>query len=88
MFKKIIFKKAFDFWVLYRTFVNTINKPKYPTMTEREYRIRLVALFDQLHYTVIYEDELIKNRPKRELYELRDSILDEIIHIRNLGISR
>ena len=57
-------------------------------MTERDYRVRLSALFDQLHYTVIYEEELIKSRSKRELYELRDRILDEIIYIRNLGIRR
>lgn len=58
-------------------------------MTERELRIRLNSLFTQLHYSVIYESDILKNINKRGLYDLRDNILDEIIYIeRRLGIRK
>ena len=58
-------------------------------MTERQLRIRLNSLFTQLHYSVIYESDILKNINKRGLYDLRDNILDEIIYIeRRLGIRK
>lgn len=58
-------------------------------MTEQELRKRLKALFDQLHYTVIYEKEILNRISKRMLNDFRDKILDEIIHIqRHLGLRK
>ena len=49
--------------------------------------VRLNSLFKQLHFTVIYETELIEHKSLRELLMLRDAILDEIIVLqRKLGL--
>ena len=59
-------------------------------MDEKERRsseIRLKSLFQQLHFTVIYDEELIRDVGLRELRILQDKILDEIIfHQRVLGL--
>ena len=49
--------------------------------------IRLNSLFKQLHFTVIYETELIEHKGLRAILILRDAILDEIIVLqRKLGL--
>ena len=58
-------------------------------MNKNELTIRLQSLFIQIHYTVIYEKELLKDMSKRQLNDFRDKILDEIIFIqRQLGIRK
>jgi hypothetical protein len=58
-------------------------------MTEKQLRIRLNGLFTQLHYSVIYEKEILQDTTQRGIYDLRDKILDEIIFIqRQLGIRK
>ena len=58
-------------------------------MTERQLRIRLNGLFIQLHYSEIYEKEILQDITQRGIYDLRDKILDEIIYIqRQLGIRK
>ena len=59
------------------------------TMTEKQLRIRLNGLFIQLHYSVIYEKEILQDITQRGIHDLRDKILDEIIYIqRQLGIRK
>ena len=49
--------------------------------------IRLNSLFKQLHFTVIYETEIVEHKGLRALFILRDAILDEIIVLqRKLGL--
>ena len=48
-------------------------------MTERELWVRRISLYKQIHATVIYEDEMLLDISIRELYTMRDNILDEII---------
>jgi hypothetical protein len=59
-------------------------------MDEKERRnseIRLQSLFVQIHFTVIYGEEITKDVGLRELLILQDKILDEIIfHQRILGL--
>ena len=59
-------------------------------MDEKEHRnseIRLKSLFVQLHFTVIHDEELIRDVGLRKLRLLQDQILDEIIfHQRLLGL--
>lgn len=50
-------------------------------MTEKQLRIRLDGRFTQLHYSVIYEKEILQDTTQRGIYDLRDKILDEIIFI-------
>lgn len=58
-------------------------------MTERQLRIRLNSLFTQLHFTVIYESDILRASTMQGLYDLRDRILDEIIFTeRQLGIRK
>lgn len=58
-------------------------------MTEKQLRIRLDGRFTQLHYSVIYEKEILQDTTQRGIYDLRDKILDEIIFIqRQLGIRK
>ncbi len=59
-------------------------------MDEKERRsseIRLKSLFQQMHFTVIYEKELIEQKDFHTIYVMRDAILDEIIMTqRKLGL--
>jgi hypothetical protein len=59
-------------------------------MDEKQRRvaeIRLNSLFKQIHFTVIYENEIIEHKGLRALLILRDGILDEIIFLqRALGL--
>lgn len=56
-------------------------------MNKRELWLRRKALYDQLHYTVIYETEVLMDITMSALYIFRDHILDEIISVeRQLGI--
>ena len=48
-------------------------------MTERELWVRRDSLYKQIHATVIYEDEMLLDISTRQLYAMRDNILDEII---------
>lgn len=58
-------------------------------MTEKELHIRLQSLFAQIHYTSIYEKELLQDISRKELNAFRDKILDEILFIqRHLGIRK
>lgn len=58
-------------------------------MTERQLRIRLNSLFTQLHFTVIYESDILRASTMQGLYDLRDRILDEIIFTeRQIGIRK
>lgn len=50
-------------------------------MTERDLRLRHALLYQQLHLTVIYQDEMLQKVSMRELYATRDNILDEILLI-------
>jgi hypothetical protein len=50
-------------------------------MTERDLRLRHALLYQQLHFTVIYEDEMLQKASMSELYAIRDNILDEILFI-------
>ena len=50
-------------------------------MTERELWVRYYSLFQQIHATVIYEDEILQKISMRELYIMRDNILDEMIFL-------
>ena len=53
----------------------------------RKSEIRLKSLFQQIHFTVIYEKELIEQKGLYALYVFRDDILDEIIMTqRKLGL--
>lgn len=53
----------------------------------RNSEVRLKSLFQQLHFTVIYDEELVNDVGLRELRGLQDRILDEIIfHQRLLGL--
>ena len=53
----------------------------------RNSEIRLKSLFQQIHFTVIYEKELIEQKGLYALYVFRDDILDEIIMTqRKLGL--
>jgi hypothetical protein len=69
-------------------FVRTIKKVT--AMDEKERRasqIRLNSLFQQLHFTVIYETEIVGHKGLTALLVLRDAILDEIILLqRKLGL--
>lgn len=69
-------------------FVRTIKKVT--AMDEKERRaseIRLKSLFVQLHFTVIYETEIVEHKGLTALLVLRDAILDEIISLqRKLGL--
>ena len=57
------------------------------TMNEKDNRVRLNSLFDQIHYTVVYEKEILKTTSIKNLHQLRDRILDEIITIqKQLGL--
>jgi hypothetical protein len=51
-------------------------------MTQEEARNRYRLHIQQLHLTVIYEDEFIQKIGKRRLEEMRDVILDNIIYLR------
>jgi hypothetical protein len=53
-------------------------------MSEQEFDKRLKSLFDQLHFTSIYEKEILEKVSKRKLFDLRDKFLDEIIFIQRL----
>ena len=56
-------------------------------MNEKSNRLRLKSLFDQIHYTVVYEKEILQTTSISNLSEFRDRILDEIIIIqRHLGL--
>lgn len=59
-------------------------------MDEKERRtseIRLKSLFVQIHFTVVYDDNLLKEMGLRDLRLFQDKILDEIIfHQRKLGL--
>ena len=58
-------------------------------MNKRERETRLQSLFAQIHYTVIYEKDMLRDLTKRQLFDFRDNILDEIIFIqRQLGIRK
>lgn len=58
-------------------------------MSRKELWLRRKALYDQIHYTVIYEDEILLEISISELYAFRDHILDEIIFVeRQLGIRK
>ena len=49
--------------------------------------IRKNSLFQQLHLSVIFEDNFIQNLGRRGLLEFQDEILDEILFIeRKLGL--
>jgi hypothetical protein len=48
-------------------------------MTERELWVRHASLYQQIHVTVIYEDEILQKVSMQKLYAMRDNILDEII---------
>ncbi len=50
-------------------------------MTERELWVRHASLYQQLHVTVIYEDEILQKVSMQKLYAMRDNILDEIIFV-------
>lgn len=51
-------------------------------MTERELWVRRDSLYQQIHVTVIYEDEILQNGVSiRELYAMRDNILDELLFV-------
>ncbi len=50
-------------------------------MTERELRVRHASLYQQLHVTVMYEDEILQKVSMQKLYAMRDNILDEIIFV-------
>ena len=69
-------------------FVPTIKKVT--AMDEKERRnseIRLKSLFQQLHFTVIYEKELVDEKGLYAIFIFRDAILDEIIITqRKLGL--
>jgi hypothetical protein len=53
----------------------------------RNSEIRLKSLFVQIHFTVIYGEEIIRDVGLRELLLLQDKILDEIIfHQKKLGL--
>lgn len=71
-----------------RIFVRTIKKVT--AMDEKERRVsetRLKSLFIQIHFTVVYSEEIIKDVGLTELLLLQDKILDEIIfHQRALGL--
>jgi hypothetical protein len=68
----------------------TNNQEKVAAMDEKERRnseIRLKSLFQQIHFTVIYEKELVEQKGFYAIYVMRDAILDEIISIqRKLGL--
>jgi hypothetical protein len=51
------------------------------TMEEARNRYRLHT--QQLHLTVIYEDEFLQKVGKRRLEEMRDAMLDNMIYLRN-----
>jgi hypothetical protein len=51
-------------------------------MTQEEARNRYRLHIQQLHLTVIYEDEFIQKIGKRRLEEMRDVILDNMIYLR------
>lgn len=65
---------------MYQTKPNKINY----IMSEQELDKRLKSLFDQLHFTAIYEKEILEKVSKRKLFDLRDKFLDEIIFIQRL----
>ncbi len=50
-------------------------------MTERELWVRHASLYQQIHVTVIYEDEILQKVSMQKLYAMRDIILDEIIFV-------
>jgi hypothetical protein len=70
---------------LYQTKLNKLNY----IMSEQESIKRLKSLFDQIHFTVLYEKEILLELSKRELLDFRDKILDEIIfHQRFQGLRK
>jgi hypothetical protein len=52
-------------------------------MTQEEARNRYRLNTQQLHLSVIYEDEFLKKVGKKRLEEMRDAILDNMIYLRN-----
>ena len=77
-----MFFKTFIFVVINE---KTINK--HPLMTEQEFQEHLKRLrnfYQQLHLTVLYEDDFITQLgSRRNLFEYRDNILDNINIERN-----
>ena len=60
----------------------TNNQKKVATMDEKERHqlmLRRALLFQQIHLTVLFEDDFIAKLGKRGVLDLQDDILDEII---------
>ncbi len=51
-------------------------------MTKEEARNRYRLHTQQLHLTVIYEAEFLQKIGKKRLEEMRDAMLDNLIHLR------